>query len=264
MIHPATSLAPRWSAHPLAGLRQRTCADGERPTVLLRFAPLVPHGAARSITWEPVALPSLPTASSPRLGRTVPADLGEARAARDMELATLLQAAATGDAAAFERFYDQTHAYAQALARRMLGASDVDDVVADAFFQTWRDARQFDESRGSPVTWLLTIVRSRALDLLRHHRASPECAVDEATADQAEAPASLAPPDLLSSVESTSRLHAALSTLSAQERWVLALAYYRELTHREVCTQTGLPLGTVKSLILRAQAKLRTQLQEVE
>jgi len=224
----------------------------------------MPHGAACAIAWEPAALSSPRTASSERLGRTPPVGVSEARAARDVELASLLKAAATGDAAAFERFYDQTNAYAQALARRMLGAIDVDDVVADAYFQTWRDARQFDDSRGSPVTWLLTIVRSRALDLLRHLKASPECPCDDDVADQAEATASFAPPDLLSGIEAASRLHAALATLSAQERWVLALAYYRELTHREVCAQTGLPLGTVKSLILRAQAKLRSILQEGE
>ncbi|HEX6705946.1 MAG TPA: sigma-70 family RNA polymerase sigma factor [Albitalea sp.] len=180
------------------------------------------------------------------------------RRARDAQLAAWLAAAATGDAAAFERCYDATVGYAQALARRMLPPGDVEDVIADAFFQAWREVRSFDPQRGSPVTWLLTLVRSRALDLLRRRRASPEVAADDPGADDAADQPD--PPDLLAGVEAQDRLHAALAGLSAQERWVLGLAYYRELTHREVSQQTGLPLGTVKSLILRAQAKLRDAL----
>lgn len=70
----------------------------------------------------------------------------------------------------------------------------------------------------------------------------------------------LGPDELMSGMQSGGRLHGALAQLSSNERWVLGLAYYRELSHREICEQTGLPLGTVKSLILRAQAKLREQL----
>ncbi|HEV7912643.1 MAG TPA: RNA polymerase sigma factor [Albitalea sp.] len=183
------------------------------------------------------------------------------RTARDRQLAAWLADAAGGDAAAFERCYDTTIAYAQTVARRMLPPDDVEDVVADAYFQAWRDARHFDATRGSAVTWLLTIVRSRALDLLRRHKASPEVAGSDDT-PEAAAPQAQAPADLLDGVEAHGRLHRALQQLSAQERWVLALAYYRELTHREVSEQTGLPLGTVKSLILRAQGKLRELLAE--
>ncbi len=188
------------------------------------------------------------------------ADAAAARGARDALLASLLQAAAAGNAGAFERVYDLTIGYAHALARRMVPPADVEDVVADAYLQAWRDAAQFDAARGSLVTWLLTIVRSRALDLLRRHKASPEVEnTDDDAAQPSEAPG---PVDLLAAVQAHSRLHGALAELSPQERWVLGLAYYRELSHREVSDETGLPLGTVKSLILRAQAKLRALLAE--
>ena len=68
------------------------------------------------------------------------------------------------------------------------------------------------------------------------------------------------PPDLPARAQAGSRLHQALSGLSAQERWVLGLAYYRELTHAEIAAATQLPLGSVKSLITRAQHKLRAHL----
>jgi RNA polymerase sigma-70 factor (ECF subfamily) len=137
----------------------------------------------------------------------------------------------------------------------------VEDVVADGYFQAWRGAADFDARRGSPVTWLLTIVRSRALDLMRHRKASPEVAGADPASDATPADFP-GPAELLDGVQTRSRLHAALSALSAQERSVLCLAYYREMTHREVSLEIGLPLGTVKSLILRAQAKLRAQLVE--
>ena len=181
------------------------------------------------------------------------------RAERDVMLASLLAEAAAGKTAAFESFYDTTIGYARALARRMVKATDLDDLLAEAYFQAWREAARFDAERGSAVTWLLTLVRSRALDLLRRQRASHEVEAD--TDSMPETASGLPGPDeLLSGTQAGTHLHAALALLSPNERWVLGLAYYAELTHREICEQTGLPLGTVKSLILRAQAKLRDQL----
>ncbi len=181
------------------------------------------------------------------------------RAERDALLAGLLTEAAAGKTTAFEAFYDTTIGYARALARRMVKASDLDDLLADAYFQAWREAARFDVQRGSAVTWLLTLVRSRALDLLRRQRASHEVEADTESMSEtaSERPG---PDELLSGTQADTRLHAALTLLSSHERWVLGLAYYAELTHREICEQTGLPLGTVKSLILRAQTRLRDQL----
>jgi RNA polymerase sigma-70 factor (ECF subfamily) len=180
------------------------------------------------------------------------------RAERDRRLAGLVARAAAGDSTAFERFYEETVPHAQALARRMLPPADLEDVMADAYFQAWREAGRFDAARGGPVTWLLTILRSRALDQLRRRRteATPE-AQDALTVQAAEAPG---PQDLLCTLESHCALQAALARLSAQERWLLGLAYYRELSHAQISQTTGLPLGTVKSALQRAQGKLRDTL----
>lgn len=179
------------------------------------------------------------------------------RAERDAALARTLQAVAGGDAGAFESFYDGTIGYARALARRMVRPADLDDLLADAYFQVWREAPRFDVQRGSAVTWLLTVVRSRALDLLRHQRAAPDAdALPEGSAELVadEGPG---PDTLLGASQAGGLLHAALAALSGHERWVLALAYYREMSHSQISATTGLPLGTVKSLILRAQTRLR-------
>ena len=199
---------------------------------------------------------SIPSASAakPALTDIAPVE----RSQRDAEHAALLHAASLGNAGAFETFYDRTVGYANAFARRMVRPDDLDDVLADAYFQAWREAARFDATRGSAVTWLLTLVRSRALDLLRQRRAVLQAETPE---DAPDGPSTLpAPDEVLSMARAGSRLHAALSTLSANERWVLGLAYFRELTHPQIAACTGLPLGSVKSLILRSQVKLRAQL----
>lgn len=181
------------------------------------------------------------------------------RASSDALLAQHLAAAANGDSAAFEAFYDATAGYARALARRVLHGADVEDLLADVFFEAWRGAARFDASRCSPVTWLLTLVKSRAVDLLRYRAAHPSVAGRDSEPD-AEAALDDDPADRLWQQQAGSRLHAALQRLTAAERWVLGLAYFRELTHGEIAHSTGLPLGTVKSHLLRTQTKLRAAL----
>lgn len=180
-----------------------------------------------------------------------------ARAARDRQWAAWLAAAAAGDVRAFEAFHDASHGYARALARRIVAAADLDDVLAEAYLQSWQQCARFDPARGSAVAWLLTIVRSRALDQWRRSDGAPL-----PPPDAGDAPADPLPgPDaLLEQAERGSRLHAALAALSARERWLLGLAFFRELSHAQIAQCTGLPLGTVKSVILRAQARLRERL----
>lgn len=183
-----------------------------------------------------------------------------ARAERDARLAAWVAEAAEGSATAFEAFYDSSFPLARALARRMLRSADVEDLLADAYFEAWRHAARFDATRGSAVTWLLTIVRSRAVDLLRRQATHPSIQLDDDDEAADHADDFTDPADRLWRVQAGGRLEAALRELNAAERWVLGLAYFRELPHAAIAHATGLPLGTVKSLILRSQAKLRSRL----
>jgi RNA polymerase sigma-70 factor, ECF subfamily len=182
----------------------------------------------------------------------------DARAARDARLGAHVLAAARGDAAAFESFYDATIGYAQAVAGRLLRApADVEDLLADAYFEAWRNAPRFEPARGSAVTWLLQIVRSRALDALRRRAAEPvepESAPPDTAADTED------PAEALWRCQAGSRLHAALAALSASERWVLGLAYFRDMSASQIASATGMPLGTVKTAILRGRHRLRAVL----
>jgi RNA polymerase sigma-70 factor (ECF subfamily) len=180
-------------------------------------------------------------------------------AERDCQLAALLTLAAAGNARAFEAFYSATIRPALSLARRIAGDAYAEDVLADAYFQAWREADRFDASRGSALTWLLTLTRSRALDRLRQEtlRHAGMTGAPDHDPDAACTADDRGPPDLLESVEARSRLHDLIAELSPNERWVLGLAYFRDHSQTEIARITGMPLGTVKSLINRAQHKLR-------
>jgi RNA polymerase sigma-70 factor, ECF subfamily len=182
----------------------------------------------------------------------------DARQLRDQKMALWVAAAAAGDASAFEAFYEHSFAHARTLARRLLRGSDVEDLLADAYFEAWRTAARFDARRGSAMSWLLTIVRSRSLDLLRRHAVSAAAGEDAQT--EAPADSSADPAASLWQHQLNAQLSAALAALSAAERWVLGLAYFREMSHAQIALTTGLPLGTVKTHLLRGQQRLRAQL----
>jgi RNA polymerase sigma-70 factor (ECF subfamily) len=183
-----------------------------------------------------------------------------ARAARDQHLAGCLRRVALGDAAAFEAYYDATFSHAEVVARRYLRGDDIEDLLADVYFEVWRTAPRFDPARGSPVAWLLLLVKSRALDALRLKTTHPSVQKDEDGDDDIAAEASGDPAELLWRQQCDGRLHEALAGLSGTERWLLGLAYFRELSHNQIAAAAGMPLGTVKSLIHRAQHRLRQTL----
>jgi RNA polymerase sigma-70 factor, ECF subfamily len=230
--------------------------------VMLKVTPATPFVLALR---QATALQGLRRVAAPGPGDSMQDSFTEptaSQAARDKVLAALLSSAAAGDAKAFEQFYNATVRYAMAVARRIAG-NHAEDVLADAYFQAWQAAAQFDPARGSPLAWLVTIARSRALDRLRQETLRHGGLPGAPDSERLDAPdAAPGPDELLESVQAHSRLHGALAQLSANERGVLGLAYFRDCSQTEVAAITGLPLGTVKSLMTRAQHKLRAVLQE--
>lgn len=138
-----------------------------------------------------------------------------------------------------------------------------EEVTEDTFWQVWRQAPRFDATRGTALAWVLTIARSRALDALRaRQRAQADTvsadALGEALDSERESSeAADNPHDLLQAVQANRQLHQALEQLEAMPRQLVALAFFKGLTHEEIAGQTGLPLGTVKSHIRRALNALR-------
>ncbi len=138
-----------------------------------------------------------------------------------------------------------------------------EEVTEDTFWQIWRQAPRFDPSRGPAIAWVLMMARSRALDATRaKNRDAAVPLGDEvmelAQAQHAEQHLDAADPsDLLGQVQSNSKLHRALEALEPLPRQLIALAFFRGLTHEEIAEQLTLPLGTVKSHIRRTLTALR-------
>lgn len=135
-----------------------------------------------------------------------------------------------------------------------------EEAVEDCFFQVWRHAVRFDPARGGALPWVLSIARSRAIDLLRREMRFQHDSLEDDAPEQAdETPGADA---LLDSTRHHAALHGALMELNARSRQLIALAFFRGLSHEEIADQTALPLGTVKSQIRRAMLALRDRLGE--
>ncbi len=172
-----------------------------------------------------------------------------------------LIAVAGRDRDAFDVVYSETVSRVLALATRIVGDVDTaDDVASETYLQIWRQAASFDPARGNALAWIMTICRSRALDLLRR-RAAQQTRDAEATQQGGNGDDD-ALHDLLQATDRRSAVHSALATLEPADRQLLALAYFRGYTHSELAAITGEPLGTVKTRTRRALEKLRKTMRK--
>ena len=192
-----------------------------------------------------------------------PADLtasADPDAHLNAQCAGWLAAMGRGEEPALAAFYDATLNRAWALALRITGRREAaEEVLMDAYLQVWKNPAGWSRVRGSPLAWLLVIVRSRALDQLRRRdRAEPH--PEPETLGPAAQVGAEDPTDWLLACETGGTLHAALAELDEMQRQLLALAFFRGLSHEEIATHTNLPLGTVKSHLRRGLAALRGKL----
>lgn len=172
----------------------------------------------------------------------------------------LLQAIATGDEAAMATLYDTTSAMVYGLALRILGdPTAAEEVTMEVYLQVWHQAAQYDEQRGMPSTWLLTITRSRAIDRrrssARYQQREWPLEVAEHLPDGAPNPAE---------ISATRQRHflvqGALRNLPPEQREIIELAYFSGLSHRAIAELLGQPLGTVKTRIRLGMVHLREHL----
>ena len=135
-----------------------------------------------------------------------------------------------------------------------------EEVVEDTYFQVWRQAPRYDLARGRPLAWLLCIARSRALEMLRHEARFDHLSLDTDDAIDALDATVPATDEWLDCTRGHRLLYEALTNLGAPSRQLLALAFFRGLSHDEIAEQTNLPLGTIKSQIRRSLITLRKTL----
>jgi RNA polymerase sigma-70 factor (ECF subfamily) len=181
----------------------------------------------------------------------------------------LVAQAAGGDERALGELYDRFGGMAFSLACAIVGEhADAEEVVADAFAQVWRSASAFDPARGSVAAWVATIVRTRALDLVRSRkrraRVLEEAAVVTDEGETLVLAPTLEPPDRGAEVTETSAIvRKSLAELPAPQRRVIELAYFGGLSQSEIAAQLSEPLGTVKTRMRAGMEKLRQALRPV-
>jgi RNA polymerase sigma factor (sigma-70 family) len=164
------------------------------------------------------------------------------------------------DMPAFEEIYRRHGPLAFRVAYRMIReTAAAEDVTQEAFLGLWRGAAKFDPTRSPLRSWLLLMVRSRGIDHIRRARNhSPHLLLDEIQEEHLQAPEHT---DAEAEVrEETREIRELVSTIPLKQRQVVELVYYREMTHAEIATKLGLPLGTVKGRLRLAHEKLQRAL----
>ncbi|MDX2482673.1 MAG: sigma-70 family RNA polymerase sigma factor [Pseudodonghicola sp.] len=168
----------------------------------------------------------------------------------------------TRDRAAFAALFDHFAPRLKGFIMRSgTGSGQAEEIVQEVMLTVWRKAAQFDPARAQVSSWVYQIARNRQIDVIRkENRPMPEeLAEDLAGASGAEPDAS----QILAVEQEANQLKLALSRLKPDQREIIERAYLGELSHQEISTQTGLPLGTIKSRIRLGLDRLRHELKEL-
>ena len=171
----------------------------------------------------------------------------------DEGLEHLLARCALGDRAAFQTLYERTSPQIYASLLRLLRRRDAaEDVLQEVFVAVWRRAGDYRADKGRPLTWLTSIARYRALDILRrgrHELPLPEGAepVDESGDENAD----------IVDGRSANRLASCMEQLGPEQRQCVRLAYVDGYTHSDIARSLSTPLGTVKSWLRRSLHALK-------
>lgn len=170
--------------------------------------------------------------------------------------AALIQKIVQRDESALAALYDRYASLLSSLLNRILRDTQAsEEILQDVFYQLWRNAAQFDPARGSLPGWLAVIARNRAISRLRRHNPSEGEELLETTVI---VPANLE--NALAQQQLLGRVKGALENLSSEQRAAIELAYFEGLTHSEIASKTGDPLGTVKTRIRSAVESLKRNL----
>ncbi|HWV15583.1 MAG TPA: sigma-70 family RNA polymerase sigma factor [Cellvibrio sp.] len=170
----------------------------------------------------------------------------------------LLSATAQGDRAAFAELYRHLGGRLYAISLQLLRQRELaEDAVQEAFVRIWHNAGEYQQEKGLVLTWMISIVRYRALDILRATKRRREQA-----GGHSEEPMDERGPDAeLFEQRDRVRIDNCMDHLQQDQRQAIQLAYFKGFTHQEVGTYLGTPLGSVKSWIRRGLDRLKRCLE---
>jgi RNA polymerase sigma-70 factor (ECF subfamily) len=176
----------------------------------------------------------------------------------------LLALVAKGDQKAFTQLYDQSCSLLFRLALRILGDRDeTAEVLQEVYVEVWHKVVRYDPGRGSPMAWLVTLTRSRAVDRFRARAARGRHltrSIDDSPAVdmQDNGPG---PFENRAEAELRNSVAKALSELPEGQQQALELAYYEGLSHTEIAHRLQQPVGTIKTRIRLGMSKLKDALR---
>ncbi|WP_324828306.1 sigma-70 family RNA polymerase sigma factor [Qipengyuania zhejiangensis] len=178
-------------------------------------------------------------------------------------LKTAIARLASGDRDALEDIYRATSAKLFGICYRILGdEKEAEDALQDVYLTLWRRADRYDPERASPISWLATFARNRAIDRLRTGKVrGGSVPVDEAAPLADDAP--LAEAALIDG-ERDARVHTCLDTLDDAPRKAIRSAFFDGHTYAQLAERADVPLGTMKSWVRRGLAKLKTCMEAGE
>jgi RNA polymerase sigma-70 factor (ECF subfamily) len=183
------------------------------------------------------------------------------------QLRSWLNGAAKRDAAAFRSLYDATSSKLFGFALRILVKRELaEEVLQESFVAIWNNAASYQSQLAAPMTWMATIVRNKAFDLLRRSDVTIEIDAEQFDSEIMNAlmDPGATPIEALQISGDAKALAYCMSALEGLHRQAIGLAFFHDLSHSEVAQQLALPIGTVKTWIRRGLEKLKTCLQKRE
>ena len=182
------------------------------------------------------------------------------RQVHEQEWGLLIAQIARGDQAAIATLYDRTSPQVYGLVLKILDNREVaEEVTLDVYTQVWRQAHSYDETRGTPGAWLMTLARTRAIDRYRAG-AAERGRIESLDTVEFFASDGETPEQDLAGQERRRYVQQAMALLTAEQRKAIVLAYFYGLSQSEIAEKLNLPLGTVKTRMRLGMMKLRDAL----
>ncbi len=168
-----------------------------------------------------------------------------------------------GDRSALKEIYRATRVKLFGICFRILGdRKEAEDALQDVYVNLWQRADRYDPERASPISWLATFARNRAIDRLRTGKVRGGAVpVEEAAPLPDEAPLA---DMLLVDAEQTAQIHTCLKGLDERTQSHIKAAFFDGKTYAQLAESADVPLGTMKSWIRRGLQKLRACLEASE
>jgi RNA polymerase sigma-70 factor (ECF subfamily) len=183
-------------------------------------------------------------------------------AANALEDEKLMLRVAQGDRSAFLQLYDRLSTPLYSLALRMLAnEAEAQDILQEVFLSIWSKAANFRADRGTPFSWAVTQLRSRAIDRIRSQRRRGELVEAYRPDLEPSGSATTSSAENCEVSERAREVRSALGQLTEDQREVLRMAYFEGLSQSEIAEKLEEPLGTIKARAHRGMARLRTLLR---